>query len=46
MLPAWLNVAHSPGRAMFFFATRDDLLGSDPLRHSWQDGSGRAALLI
>jgi len=41
-----LRVPHSPGSSMFFFSTRDDLLGSDPLRHGWQDGSGRDVRLI
>ena len=41
-----LRVPHSPGPTLFFFATRADLIASDPLTHGWQDGNGRAVALI
>jgi hypothetical protein len=40
-----LRVAHSPGAPLFFFATRDELRGNDPLAHTWQDGNGREVRL-
>jgi hypothetical protein len=41
-----LRVAGSPGPSLFFFATRMQLYGGNPLSHVWQDGSGRDARLI
>jgi DNA-binding Lrp family transcriptional regulator len=41
-----LRVAGSPGPSLFFFATRSELCGADPLSHVWQDGNGRDARLI
>jgi hypothetical protein len=41
-----LRVAGSPGPSLFFFATRAELSGTDPLSHLWQDGNGRDARLI
>lgn len=41
-----LRVAGGPGPSLFFFATRSELCGSDPLSHLWQDGNGREARLI
>lgn len=41
-----LNVPHSPGNSLFFFATRGDLQASDPLTYGWQDGAGRNVSLI
>ena len=41
-----LRIPHSPGAPLFFFATRDELRGSDPLAHEWRDGNGRAVGLI
>lgn len=41
-----LRVAGSPGPSLFFFATRSDLPGDDPLSHVWQDGNGRETRLI
>ena len=38
--------ASSPGRSLFFFTTRRDLLASDPLSHAWRDGLGRDVRLI
>jgi hypothetical protein len=40
-----LRVARSPGPSLFFFATRSELCGTDPLSHVWQDGNGRDAPL-
>ncbi len=40
-----LHIPHSPGAPLFFFTTRDELRGSDPLTHEWQDGNGRAVRL-
>lgn len=39
-------VPHSPGAPLFFFATRQDLIGADLLQHDWQDGSGRSVRLV
>lgn len=36
-----LSVPNSPGAALFFFATRNELALGDPLTHVWMDGSGR-----
>jgi hypothetical protein len=36
-----LRIPHSPGASLFFFATRDELRGRDPLTHAWEDGNGR-----
>ena len=41
-----LRVAGSPGPSLFFFATRSELFGTDPLSHLWLDGNGRDARLI
>jgi hypothetical protein len=41
-----LRVPHSPGASLFFFATRYELRGSDPLAHVWQDGNGREVRLM
>jgi hypothetical protein len=41
-----LRVAGSPGPSLFFFATRPELCGTNPLSHTWQDGNGRDARLI
>lgn len=41
-----LRVANSPGPSLFFFATRSEFHGSDPLAHVWQDGNRRDARLI
>jgi DNA-binding Lrp family transcriptional regulator len=41
-----LHVAHSPGAALFYFATRSDLLAANPLTHRWRHGNGRDARLI
>ena len=41
-----LHVPHSPGASLFFFSTRGELLGSDPLVQGWQDGAGRPVRLI
>jgi hypothetical protein len=41
-----LRVKGSLGPSLFFFATRSELCGSDPLSHVWQDGNGRDARLI
>jgi hypothetical protein len=41
-----LRVPHSPGASLFLFATRDELRGSDPLTHAWQDGNGRDVRLM
>ena len=40
-----LRVPNSPGAALFFFATRDELSAINPLNHLWTDGSGREARL-
>jgi len=40
-----LRVPHSLGAPLFFFATRDQLRGGDPLAHVWKDGNGRDARL-
>jgi hypothetical protein len=37
-----LHVPRSPGASLFFFATRGDLIASEPLAYGWQDGRGRA----
>jgi DNA-binding Lrp family transcriptional regulator len=41
-----LRVAGSQGPSLFFFTTRSELCGTDPLSHVWQDGNGRDARLI
>jgi len=41
-----LRAVNSPGSSLFFFATRQELLGIDPLAHDWCDGSGRSVRLI
>jgi hypothetical protein len=41
-----LDVPNSPGAALFFFVTRSALCMSDPLRHMWIDGNGRASRLL
>jgi hypothetical protein len=41
-----LRVAGSPGPSLFFFATRSELCGTNPLSRVWQDGNGREARLI
>jgi len=41
-----LRVPHSPAGSLFFFATRDELRGGDPLSHPWQDGNGRDIRLM
>ena len=41
-----LRVPHSPGAPLFFFATRDELRGTDPLTYMWRDGDGRDAHLM
>jgi hypothetical protein len=41
-----LNVRHSPGPAIFNFATRDGLFVHDPRTGSWQDDTGRERQLI
>jgi hypothetical protein len=41
-----LRVPHSPGASLFFFATRGELSGRDPLAHLWRDGAGREARLV
>jgi hypothetical protein len=41
-----LHVAHSPGASLFFFATCDELRGTDALAHGWHDGNGREVPLM
>jgi Replication-relaxation len=41
-----LHVPHSHGPALFFFAIRDELHASNPLAHSWCEGTGRDVQLI
>ena len=41
-----LRVPHSAGASLFYFATRAELCGSDPLSYAWSDGNGRDARLI
>jgi hypothetical protein len=41
-----LHVPHAPGASLFFFATRAELAGTNPLAHAWQDGDGREVRLI
>jgi hypothetical protein len=41
-----LHISNSPGAALFFFATRDQLRASDPLAHIWRDGSDREVRLM
>jgi hypothetical protein len=41
-----LRVPHSPGASLFFFATRDELRGADPLALTWRDGIGRDVQLM
>jgi hypothetical protein len=41
-----LHIPHSPGPALFFFATREEMVTGDPLTHVWRDGNGRDARLI
>ena len=41
-----LNVSHSPGASLCFFATRAELCESGPLTHTWSDGNGRDAHLL
>jgi hypothetical protein len=41
-----LRVPHSPGASLFFFTTRSELRGADPLALPWQDGKGREVRLI
>ena len=38
-----LHVPHSPGSALFCFATRGALQASEPLAYGWQNGTGRAS---
>jgi len=40
-----IRIPHSPGPALFLFATRRELAESDPLTHIWSDGNGREARL-
>jgi hypothetical protein len=41
-----IRVSHSPGPALFYFAIANELRGSDPLAHKWQDGNSREVHLI
>jgi hypothetical protein len=41
-----LHLPQSPGAAMFFFATRDELRAGNPLTHPWRDGNGRQVGLL
>jgi hypothetical protein len=41
-----INIPESPGASLFFFALRDQLRSSDPLAHTWQDGTGREIKLM
>lgn len=41
-----LQVPHSPGASLFFFATREELRGVDPLQHTWRGGNGREVPLM
>ena len=41
-----VRVPRSPGAPLFFFATRDELRGNDPLAHTWHDGNGREVRLL
>jgi hypothetical protein len=41
-----LHVPQTPGAALFFFATQEEMGGVNPLRHVWRDGSGREGRLI
>lgn len=36
----------TPGAALLWFALRDELKGSDPLRHVWLDGADRSMRLL
>ena len=36
----------SPGATLFCFALRDELCASDPLRHTWRDGTNRNVSII
>jgi hypothetical protein len=41
-----LRIPHSIGAPLFYFTTREELRGRDPLAHVWCDGNGRAVRLI
>ncbi len=41
-----LRAVHNPGSSLFFFATRHELSGIDPLAHDWRDGNGRPVHLF
>jgi DNA-binding Lrp family transcriptional regulator len=41
-----IRVAGSPGASLFFFTTRSQLYGVNPLSDVWQDGNSREARLI
>jgi hypothetical protein len=41
-----LHIADSPGDSLFFFASRSALSMSDPLAHTWHDGTDRGIKLI
>jgi hypothetical protein len=41
-----LRVPQAPGASLFFFATRSQLRGVNPLLHVWSDGNGRDARLV
>jgi hypothetical protein len=41
-----LNIPNSPGAALFLFATQAALRMSDPLRHTWIDGTGGPGRLV
>jgi hypothetical protein len=40
------QILQTPGAALFFFATRDELRTNNPFTHSWRDGSGREVGLL
>jgi Replication-relaxation len=40
-----IRIPHSPGAALFFFLTREEAAGFDPLIQPWQDGNNRSACL-
>ena len=41
-----LHVPRSPGGQLFYFATRAELSGSNPLSHPWSDGNSRDVRLL
>lgn len=41
-----INVPHSLGPQLFFFATRDEIAESDPIGMVWRDGRNRNATLL